>query len=325
MRNSVDELLKTLPLKIGRYIVIDTETTGSSPNDHIIEIAAVEVRNGKLTGNQFNGFIKPRLKMNKRAIEVHRMNDGFYTRNYEMFEDEGRQIMISFLAFVRESLIFAHNANFDSEMLNRELIYWNLNPISMDRFRCTVRIFKNTVRDKYQKASLVKCCEYFNIEKNDKLFHSALYDTIMCAKVLIMLFDYKNFLKYKENVKKSTERSYILTRKDKSIINKVENEDRKESFLRENTNQENYNIVNFNTFTPPKKSSTQKSTISMNNEALLHFSRDQEDAFSIPSDEINYLLGSELKHMFKSEFKGNYEENSFGRIVENDDSMMDFT
>jgi DNA polymerase III epsilon subunit-like protein len=210
-------------------------------------------------------------------------------------------------------------------MLNRELIYWNLNPININRFRCTVKIFKNTVRDKYQRASLVKCCEYFNIEKNDKLFHSALYDTIMCAKVLIMLFDYQNFLKYKENVKKPPERSYIITRNDKIKINKVDNEVYKDVILRENINQENQDNVCFNTFTPTKKSCTQKSRISMKNETIINFSQDQEEAFTIPSDEINYLLGSELKHIFKSEFKANYDENCLSKIEEKDDSMMDFT
>ena len=71
-------LMSTLPIIFGRYIVIDTETTGLYNQDHIIELAAVEVKNGRLTGMQFNGFFKARTKIDSRAYNVHHMDDNFF-------------------------------------------------------------------------------------------------------------------------------------------------------------------------------------------------------------------------------------------------------
>ena len=56
-----------------REIVLDTETTGLNARlgDRIIEIAAVEMVNRRLTGNHFHCYINPRRKVEEGALRVH--------------------------------------------------------------------------------------------------------------------------------------------------------------------------------------------------------------------------------------------------------------
>ena len=295
--HSGDNVMSILPIKLGRYIVIDTETTGLYNDDHIIELAAVEVKNGKMTGMQFNGFFKARTKINPRAYNVHHMNDSFFKRNYEKYEDDSKSLLISFLEFAKNSLIFAHNATFDERMLNKELSFWNLPTINLERFRCTMRIFKKMVKDNDKRCSLAKCCEYFMIEKNDKLFHSALYDTIMCAKVLCVLFDYTNFKLAKEKMRKSEDKSKLVTiyNRDNSIEFNLED---KENYILRDVN-ENLKFNDLNNHTPIKQSNLNK----IQPEKPVYLINLEDDTFAIPSNEIAFLFGSELKNNFKSDLK----------------------
>src|SRR5689334_17614129 len=118
--------MSILPPTSGRYIVFDTETTGLIPKyDHILEIAAVEVINGALTGSQFHVYIKPRTKIKKEATEVNKMDNSFYGKHYEKVFENEKQLLTNFLTFVGKSIIFAHNAIFDHNFINKELGFHN--------------------------------------------------------------------------------------------------------------------------------------------------------------------------------------------------------
>ena len=194
--------LSNLPSTIGRFIVFDTETTGLIPKyDHVLEIAATEIINGKLTGNQFHIYIKPRTKIRKEATEVNRMDNDFYKKHYEnVFENE-KQLLINFLRYVNNSIIFAHNAIFDCNFINKELEFHNLPTIPKEKFRCTMRILKKfSTQNKINSFSLEKCAEHFEIETIKDRLHSGSYDAEICAMLLIKLFD-------KYNVNENTSKS----------------------------------------------------------------------------------------------------------------------
>ena len=186
--------LYNLPSTLGRYIVFDTETTGLIPKyDQILEIAATEIINGKSTGNQFHVFIKPRTKIKKEATEFNKMDNDFYKNFYEnVFENE-KQLLLNFLRFVNNSLIFAHNAIFDFNFINKELEFHNLPTIPKEKFRCTMRIVKKfTIQNKINSYTLEKCAEHFEIQTNKNKLHSGIYDAEICAKLLIKIFDKYN-------------------------------------------------------------------------------------------------------------------------------------
>ena len=66
--STIYKYLYKLPPKGGRYIVLDTETTGLGESAQVVELGAHEIINGKLTGNQFHIYIKPRTQMDKNVI-----------------------------------------------------------------------------------------------------------------------------------------------------------------------------------------------------------------------------------------------------------------
>ena len=66
---------------MSRVVIIDTETTGLSPTKgghRVINIAAVEIIDGALTGKTFNSYINPEGKESSpKAFKVHRLTDQF--------------------------------------------------------------------------------------------------------------------------------------------------------------------------------------------------------------------------------------------------------
>lgn len=203
--------LVNLPQKNNRYIIVDTETTGlNQKKDHILEIAAIEINNGELTGNQFHGYLKARTLINKLAENKHKISKDFYDIHIEGYFNSDKNLMQNFIKFAGESIIFAHNAAFDLAFINRELENWNLPTIPLERFRCSMRIAKNILKDidseLYKKFSLKNCCEYFNIVIDDDNLHNALYDCTLTGKLLNRIY-----CLIEEN-KKENECSFFLSR-----------------------------------------------------------------------------------------------------------------
>ena len=193
-----DEILyKTLyliPPKKGRYIVLDTETTGLKKNDHVVELGAHEILDGKLTGGQFHIYIKPRLQMEEIVIRIHQITNNYYNDFYQDIYQDDKQNLINFINWVGDSIIFAHNATFDMSALNLELKFWGLNEFPLEKFRCSMRIFKEIIGkiepyfdDKF--ICLEKCCRFFELNSNEKCFHNALFDSFMTGRVICKLYE----------------------------------------------------------------------------------------------------------------------------------------
>ena len=209
-----------IPPKSGRYIVIDTETTGlSSKNDHVVELAAIEVINAKLTGSQFHIYIKPRIIMTQSVIKIHHIDNNFYERNYLSSYESDKANMENFIKFVGNSLIFAHNAPFDMTFINNELRFWGLPTLKKEKFRCTMRIFCNVVNIAEQTSmvmcNLKKCCDYFKLEQSDSMFHTAIYDAIMTAKLLCKIY---NFIEMNKSIKENKKLNYASSSIDMFVV-----------------------------------------------------------------------------------------------------------
>ena len=191
---TIYKYLYKLPPKGGRYIVVDTETTGLEGSAQIVELGAHEIINGKLTGNQFHIYIRPRIQMDKYVINIHKITNNFYDEYYSDVYESDKQNLLNFSKFVGNSLIFAHNAPFDMGMINSELKYWNLNEIPIRRFRCSMRIFKDIIgkiAPRYSDTftSLSNCCEYFKLKSSENNFHNALFDSFMTSRMICKIYE----------------------------------------------------------------------------------------------------------------------------------------
>ena len=94
------------------FVVFDLETTGFSPEkDKIIEIGAVKVEHGEITG-RFSTFVNPQTPIPYRIEELTSIRD-------DMVLDAPKieEILPEFLSFCGGAVMVAHNADFDMSFI----------------------------------------------------------------------------------------------------------------------------------------------------------------------------------------------------------------
>lgn len=101
-----------------RQIVLDTETTGfdAAKGERLVEIAAIELLDGAITGKTYQQYINPQRESNPGALRVHGLTTEFLA-DKPLFAD----IAKTFLDFVKDAELIMHNAPFDISFLNAEL------------------------------------------------------------------------------------------------------------------------------------------------------------------------------------------------------------
>jgi len=102
----------SLLVAVNDYVVLDIETTGFDPTyDAIIEISALRISNGNII-DRFQTFVNPGFPVGSFITELTGITD-------EMLADAPQppDALRAFLAMVGNSIIVAHNANYDVNML----------------------------------------------------------------------------------------------------------------------------------------------------------------------------------------------------------------
>ena len=165
-----------------REIVLDTETTGLSPDngDRIVEIGCVELINHVPTNNTYQVYLNPEKDMDPGAEKVHGLTNEFLLDKPKFIE-----IADSFLDFIGDSNLIAHNADFDINFLNSELVRAKKNKINNDRVVDTLKI----ARSKFPGArnSLDALCKRFFVDNSNRSLHGALLDSELLAEVYLEL------------------------------------------------------------------------------------------------------------------------------------------
>ena len=165
-----------------REIVLDTETTGLSPDngDRIVEIGCVELINHVPTNNTFQVYLNPEKDMDPGAEKVHGLTNEFLLDKPKFIE-----IADSFLEFIGDSNLIAHNADFDINFLNSELVRAKKEKINNDRVVDTLKI----ARSKFPGArnSLDALCKRFFVDNSNRSLHGALLDSELLAEVYLEL------------------------------------------------------------------------------------------------------------------------------------------
>ena len=240
------------PSLSGRYIAIDTETTGANPKENnIIEIACVEIEHGKITGNEFHAFLHPRYQINQISEKKHKLSSNFYENYFNDVYTSDKRCLETFKNFIGNSIIFSHNANIDMQFINNELSYWNLQQIPKKRFMCTMKIFRTIFPNLSRNyCSLSKCCEYFDFVSPNQNFHSAIHDSFMTARIVCKFFEIFN---NKEN--------YLLESKEPKDSN-ILLEKKKE---RDNSEIDIYNVIDKGEETNLQESKNIKNVINEKN------------------------------------------------------------
>ncbi len=164
-----------------REIVLDTETTGLSPQggDRLVEIGCVELINHIPTGKNFHVYINPQRSMPEEAFRVHGLGDDFLA-DKPLF----KAVAEDFRAFIGDATLVIHNAPFDMGFLNAEMEWAGL-PRLANAVIDTVMV----ARQKHPGArvSLDALCKHYGIDNSRRTLHGALLDSEILAEVYLEL------------------------------------------------------------------------------------------------------------------------------------------
>ena len=165
-----------------RHIILDTETTGLSPEQghRIVEIGAIEMINFSPTGKQLHIYVNPEREMEAEAERIHGLSTAFLS-DKPLFIDIAQQL----IDFIGDDDLVIHNAPFDVGFLNAELLRCKIAPLSMDRVIDTLSL----ARQKFPgaQASLDALCRRFDIDNTHRDLHGALVDADLLASVFVEL------------------------------------------------------------------------------------------------------------------------------------------
>ena len=164
-----------------REIVLDTETTGFSPNegDKMVEIGCVELINHIPTGQHYHTYLNPLRDMPEGAFRVHGLSTEFLS-DKPVFGD----IVEQFLQFIADSTLIIHNAPFDMGFLNAEL-----QDIKLANLANEVIDTVQLARKKHPGArvGLDALCRHYSIDNSHRTLHGALLDSEILAEVYLEL------------------------------------------------------------------------------------------------------------------------------------------
>lgn len=165
-----------------REIIFDTETTGFDPKngDRMVEIGCIEMIDRIETGQTFHCYYNPQRLMPKAAEEVHGLSDVFLS-DKKLFKDGAEEL----LEFLGEANLVAHNAQFDFNFLNAELILCGQKPVSQFRMVDTLAIAKS--KHPGAKLSLDALCSRYGIDRSHRVKHGALLDAELLTQLYIEL------------------------------------------------------------------------------------------------------------------------------------------
>ena len=165
-----------------REVVLDTETTGLSPEEghRIIEIGCLELINHLPSGRKFHSYLNPDRDIPAEATAIHGL-----ARKDLLGQPSFADQVASFMSFIGDDKLIIHNASFDLGFLNAELDRLNLSLIEPDRAVDTLIL----ARQKFPgaPASLDALCKRFSINNSMRERHGALLDADLLAQVYVEL------------------------------------------------------------------------------------------------------------------------------------------
>lgn len=167
-----------------RQVVLDTETTGLEVEQghRVIEIGCIELRDRRLTGNNFHRYINPQRTVDEQAAAIHGLTD----------ERLAQEPVFAALAddlwnYLQGAELIIHNAAFDIGFLEAEFAR-----TGKDRKLATVCPVIDTVAlarklHPGQRVNLDALCRRYGIDNSKRDLHGALLDAELLAEVYLAM------------------------------------------------------------------------------------------------------------------------------------------
>jgi DNA polymerase III subunit epsilon len=167
-----------------QFTVFDTETTGLDPRsgDRMVELAGVRIVGGEIREEEsFHSLINPQRPVSPGAARIHGISE-----NDLQDAPTAEQVLPSFIDFVGDSLLIAHNAEFDLGFLNAEKeLCWGY--IDIPECFCTLAMSRSLFPQEY-RHNLDAVVERLGIQKR-KAHHRALSDVLLTAQAFLSFVD----------------------------------------------------------------------------------------------------------------------------------------
>jgi DNA polymerase III epsilon subunit-like protein len=174
----------------GIKVVLDTETTGTSKLDQVIEIGAYFTYENGQVFKKYSSLLPSTRLSNKFAQRVHKISENTlkscgvdslteFTRLHKMFQNLQKY----------DGTLVCHNVSFDKRLLSQTMTTFGYNMPEVNT-HCTmkqVRQLSSDVRGKNAKNADVYRFIHPNRKVNTEMVHRALYDAYMTMAI------YKHF------------------------------------------------------------------------------------------------------------------------------------
>jgi len=168
-----------------RQIILDTETTGISPEEghRIIEIGCLEMVNRKFTGQRYHQYINPKRDIEEEALAVHGISNQFLL-DKPLFSE----ILEEFMSFISGAELIIHNAPFDVGFINHELklarASWG---VVTDHCRIIDTLALARQLHIGQRNSLDALCKRYGVDNSQRDLHGALIDVHLLGQVYLAM------------------------------------------------------------------------------------------------------------------------------------------
>ena len=183
-----------------KQVILDTETTGLDiqSGNRVIEIGCVEIIDRKFTGREFHTFLNPERAVEPGAFKVHGRSNDFLS-DKPIFKD----VYKDFLAFINDSELLIHNADFDIGFLNNEFKLSELK-ININDHIINITDTLGMARQLHpgQRNSLDVLTDRYNIKGYDRSYHGALLDSKILGEVYLAMTGGQTKLNFKEAIEK---------------------------------------------------------------------------------------------------------------------------
>jgi DNA polymerase III epsilon subunit family exonuclease len=163
------------------FVVFDLETTGAkSPPCRVTEIGAYRVRNGRIT-EEFQTLVNPETLIPTFISELTGITNQM-VRNAPKF----REVAADFLDFIGDSVLVAHNAQFDMRFLNHEIGKIHADYRVANPHLCTVKLSRRLLPH-VENHRLKTLADYFSV--NLVNHHRAAPDAHATAHIFVNLLE----------------------------------------------------------------------------------------------------------------------------------------
>lgn len=160
-------------------VVLDLETTGFNPDDEIIEIGAVKMKNF-VPVSEFHRYVKPRRPISPEVEQLTGITEE------KLFKEEGIEAVIGgFYGFIKDALLVGHNIKgFDILFIQRE-VKKHLGIKMKNEMVDTLELARAHLSIRHHNLKAV--ADFFRIPVRGPL-HNAMNDALVTAEIFKKFF-----------------------------------------------------------------------------------------------------------------------------------------